>query len=121
MNDKPLIDERIKLAEERTRLAAERTFTSWIRTGLAGVGGGLAIIHFLVFENAYHQLAARLAGQFLLLWGALLFLYALSDYSRSVKNLGTVALGPSRLWFMGFSALSLSLIALVFFFFALRH
>ncbi|MDX9973951.1 MAG: DUF202 domain-containing protein [FCB group bacterium] len=75
------------LAVERTLLAAERTFSAWIRTGLAGVGGGLAIAHALVFTNPLNHKLAQVSGFLLVLWGTGLFIYALIDYRRTCARL----------------------------------
>lgn len=117
--EKTFAEERTQMAEERTRLAAERTLSAWIRTGLAGVGGGMAIIHFLYFENVYHRLAARIMGQFLILWGGMLFIYALYGYHRVVKELGR-AIGPSKMWIMALMTISLTIFAMVFFLFSFK-
>ncbi len=119
IDDKTLAEERTELAGERTRLAAERTFNSWIRTGLAGVGGGLAIMHLLFFENPYHRMLARWMGQFLILWGGLLFLYALYGYHRVVHQLSKT-LWPLKMWVMSFIALSMTIFSLLFFLFSLK-
>lgn len=108
------------MAVERTRLAAERTFSAWIRTGLAGVGGGLAIIHLLVFENEMHRMAAKMMGQLLLLWGGLLFLYALYGYDRVVRHLGKAIIGSSRMWIMALMSLAMFFSAVVFFVFSFK-
>lgn len=80
-------DVRTLLAVERNHLAAERTFLSWIRTGLAGVGGGFALIRVFEFNTYYHQLTAYVVGLMLLLWGISLFVIAFSEYEKSYARL----------------------------------
>lgn len=82
-----LARERNLLAAERTWLAAERTFSAWMRTGLAGVGGGLGVIHFLIFENPLNKFAANLVGELLIVWGMSIFVFAYISYSRFCKRL----------------------------------
>lgn len=82
-----LAKERNVLASERTWLAAERTFSAWMRTGLAGVGGGLGVIHFLFFENPTNKFLADLVGELLILWGIAIFIFAYISYSRFCKRL----------------------------------
>ncbi|WP_042281852.1 YidH family protein [Candidatus Protochlamydia sp. R18] len=82
------VDERILLAQERTRLAAERTFLAWLRTGLTGIGIGIAIARFVFFQTPSHQKTAHLMGQFLILWGICIFLFALNSYRKSLKKIG---------------------------------
>lgn len=79
--------QRTLLATERTRLAAERTLLSWIRTGLTGIGVGLAVARLLVFEQPWHQKIAHTVGQLLIVWGILIFIYALISYRRSCRQL----------------------------------
>lgn len=110
---------RTEMAQERTRLAAERTLSAWIRTGLAGVGGGLGIIHFLAFENIYHRILAKALGQFLILWGGMLFFYAFYNYHRVVKELSP-AIGQSNKGIMAFITLSMALLAITFFIFSIK-
>lgn len=82
-----LAKERNMMATERTWLAAERTFSAWMRTGLAGVGGGLGVIHFLYFEHPINKLAADIVGELLILWGMAIFVFAYISYSRFCKRL----------------------------------
>lgn len=105
---------RTEMAQERTRLAAERTLSAWVRTGLAGVGGGLAIIHLLYFDTSYNRMIAKMLGQFMILWGGMLFFYAFYDYHRVVKELSP-AIGQSNRGVMAFVTLSLALLAIAFF------
>lgn len=84
MKDYPNLDE---LASKRTFLAAERTFSAWIRTGLAGVGGGIAVARLLIFENSEYQIIAPMIGALLIVWGASIFVYAISDYQRTCARL----------------------------------
>lgn len=86
--DKSLESERNLLAHERTRLASERTLLSWIRTGLAGVGIGVAVARFLVFQNPESRLLAKGIGQLLIIWGIAIFLFALFSYRHSYYQLG---------------------------------
>lgn len=110
---------RTEMAQERTRLAAERTLSAWIRTGLAGVGGGLGIIHFLAFENVYHRMLAKVLGQFLILWGGMLFFYAFYDYFRVIKELSS-AIVQSNLGIMALITLPLALLAVAFLIFSIK-
>lgn len=82
-----LSKERTMLAIERNQLSAERTFSAWIRTGLAGVGGGLAISRLITFHNFTHQLIAKSLGQLLILWGILIFIFAILGYYRICSKL----------------------------------
>ncbi|MBS4163344.1 Uncharacterized protein PRO82_000645 [Candidatus Protochlamydia amoebophila] len=87
-DSQPSVDERILLAQERTRLAAERTFLAWLRTGLTGIGIGIAIARFVFFQIPSHQKITHLMGQFLILWGICIFLFALNSYRKSLKKIG---------------------------------
>ena len=82
-----LARERTLLANERTRLAAERTFSAWIRTGLTAIGGGFAVMRLLSFKTVDHQLLAQLIGRFLIVWGIVVFVFAIFSYLRSCKKL----------------------------------
>lgn len=82
-----LARERTVFARERSQLAAERTFSAWLRTGLAGVGGGLALIKFVQFHGHEKILLARLTGGMLLIWGFLVLVYALRSYQKNVRRL----------------------------------
>lgn len=89
-------DAQIKMAKERTllsiernRLANEQTFLSWIRTGLAGVGGGIAVIRLLTFQHEAHQIMAESVGMLLVFWGMSIFILAMIDYRRSYRILKT--------------------------------
>lgn len=75
------------LAKERTLLAAERTYSAWIRTGIAGLAGGLAIIRFVVFKSETHKILAHIAGQMLIIWGTLLFIFAYTNYRKLTHKL----------------------------------
>lgn len=83
-----LAKERTFLAIERNRLAALRTFNAWIRTGLAGVGGGIAVIKFIPFSHETHRIAADIIGEFLILWGIGIFFYSLYEYFKNCKESG---------------------------------
>lgn len=90
--------ERDILARERTRYAAERTLSAWIRTGLASVGGGFAMIRFLVFENAQHRMMAKVIGEVLIIWGICIMIFALYDYKANVEKLGGFLSKRHRWW-----------------------
>lgn len=77
---------RTLLAQERSQLAAERTFSAWIRTGLAGVGGGFALIRFVHFQDVNKMLTVQICGEILLLWGNAVFLFALLGFYRNCKK-----------------------------------
>ena len=83
-----------ELALKRTVLAAERTFSAWIRTGLAGVGGGLAVTHVLIFKSYERLIVAHVIGALLVIWGASIFIYAITDYRRTCARLKQE--GPSK-------------------------
>lgn len=111
-----LAEERTDLANLRTLMAAERTFSSWIRTGLAGVGGGLALTHFLNFQTPWHRYTAYLLGIFLIFWGIAIFIYAAVTYFSSVKRLDSSAnwkSHPLRLEFLCGMLILLALATLV--------
>jgi len=91
--------ERDSLARERTCLAAERTVSAWVRTGLASVGGGFAIVRFLVFQDVSHRLIANWVGEALIIWGICIFMFALSDYRASYKKLGSTR-SPWHTWWI---------------------
>lgn len=80
-------NEQLVLAVERTRLAAERTLLSWIRTGLAGLGGGVAVVRLITYQTDIHRWIAYGVGQSLILWSALIFIYALISYRKSCQKL----------------------------------
>lgn len=82
--------QRTILAMQRNALAAQRTFNAWLRTGLAGVGGGIAVIKFLPFADPTHRFAADLIGQILILWGICIFLYALFSYIQTNRQLSVM-------------------------------
>jgi putative membrane protein len=102
-------DIRTDLAKERNRLAAERTFSAWLRTGLAGVGGGVAIMKFLSFTHETHEILAHIIGQMLVLWGILIFIFALTGYYVTCKRLDEKL--PSRVFTLGITLIALSLMA----------
>lgn len=105
-----LAKERTKLARERTILAAERTISSWMRTGLASVGGGFAVIRFLVFQNESHRLMANIAGEALILCGIMIFLCAFLDYKKSAaKNVSL-----KRIWWIPITLTFFLLVSLLF-------
>lgn len=82
-----LAKERTQLASERNRLAAERTLSAWLRTGLAGVGGGLAIIKFVFFKSPEKLQISYYSGIALVVWGIAVILYALLSYFRIIGRL----------------------------------
>ena len=86
---------RDELALERTLLAAERTFSAWIRTGLAGVGGGLAVPHVLIFNSYEHLIVAHVIGVLLVIWGASIFIYAIISYHRTCARLSRKGLSKN--------------------------
>lgn len=104
-------DNRDQLAHTRTLLAAERTFSAWIRTGLAGIGGGLAVVKLVPFRNIGNQSIARLTGQVLVLWGAAIFIFALLDYLRSRRVLGHDDMARSSPWVMALITATLLIVA----------
>jgi len=105
-----LARERTVFARERNQLAAERTFSAWLRTGLAGVGGGLALMRFIHFNNPTKLLVARITGGILLLWGLLVIVFALRSYYQNVKKL---ELGKTdMISTMGVTAIAIILILL---------
>lgn len=77
------------LAQVRTLLAAERTYAAWIRTGLAGIGGGLAVIKLLFFKLPAHQSIAHLTGQLLIMGGGTIFIFAYWNFNRTCRALGS--------------------------------
>ncbi len=77
---------RNSLAIERTRLASERTVSAWIRTGLACVGGGFALIRFVVFHTEQHRFIADAIGELLIIWGIFIFILSFGDYKASCKQ-----------------------------------
>lgn len=85
------------LASERTLLAAERTVSAWIQTGLAGLGGGLAVGRALVFQRYAHQVAARVIGGLLVIWGASIFVYAIISYQRTSARLAQEGISKNSL------------------------
>lgn len=76
-----------QLARIRTLLAVERTFAAWIRTGLAGIGGGLAIVKLVTFRTLTHQIFSRIIGILLVVWGITIIVWGLINYKNSMKML----------------------------------
>ncbi|CUI17883.1 conserved putative membrane protein [Candidatus Protochlamydia naegleriophila] len=109
-----LENERNLLAQERTRLASERTFLSWIRTGLTGIGIGIAIARLVTFQTYSHQKMAHWIGQFLILWGIGIFLFALISYRRSVKKIEMTSFTAYHATFWGLSFITIALIIFTF-------
>ncbi len=105
-----LARERTILALQRNRLAAQRTYNAWLRTGLAGVGGGIAVIKFLPFAEPIHRFAANIAGQFLIFWGICIFLYALVTYIQIIKKLAGI--GEEKVKYLAISLITFSLVAI---------
>ncbi len=89
-----------ELADERTLLAAERTFSAWIRTGLAGIGGGLAVVRLITFRSTAHQLAAHIIGALLILWGASIFVFAFLGYRRTWQTLESKGIVTHSAWIL---------------------
>lgn len=112
--ERDLIDKDIliTLAKERNRLAAERTFSAWLRTGLAGVGGGVVVIKFLTFSHAAHKALANMMGQMLILWGILIFIFALVGYFATYRSLNEKT--PSTFFTVGITLIALFLMAFSF-------
>ncbi len=77
-----------ELAAIRTLLAAEWTYAAWIRTGLAGIGGGLAVIKLIFFQTLVHQTIAHWTGQLFIILGGLIFVFAYWNYRQSYRSLG---------------------------------
>lgn len=111
---------RTQLASERTLLAAERTFSAWIRTGLAGMGGGFAIIRLVSFQTMLHKIIAYFIGVFLILWALSIFIFALIRHREAVKRLETTIGYPVSLWGTTVIVLSLICISLLLLFISLR-
>lgn len=101
MNDKEQLDQRVQLAEERTelatertelasertQLAAERTLSAWIRTGLAGIGGGMVVIHLLFFKSPMNKILADILGEVMIFWGIFIFVFSFVNYWLFCKKL----------------------------------
>lgn len=101
-----------ELAAIRTLMAAERTYAAWIRTGLAGIGGGLAVIKLIFFQTLVHQTIAHVTGQLLIILGGLIFIFAYWNYRRAYQSLdaeGQLA-APGLLWIL--SAVTVVLISI---------
>ncbi|HRD56258.1 MAG TPA: DUF202 domain-containing protein [Parachlamydiaceae bacterium] len=75
-------DKQILLALERTRLSNERTFLSWIRTAIACIGGGVAIIRLINFNQESHKLVAQIAGDILIGIGILFLVFSLINFKQ---------------------------------------
>ncbi|MGE5682796.1 MAG: DUF202 domain-containing protein [Bacillota bacterium] len=97
------------LARIRTILAIERTFAAWIRTGLAGIGGGLAMVKLVTFKTETHQVFSRVIGILLIIWGITIIISGLINYKNSLKTLNQDNI--YKISFAKFSFLSLILIA----------
>ncbi len=80
-----LADKQILLALERTRLSNERTFLSWVRTAIACIGGGVAIIRLINFNEESHRVVAQISGDVLIGIGILFLVFSLINY-RQLKN-----------------------------------
>lgn len=91
-----------ELAEIRTLLAAERTYAAWVRTGLAGIGGGLAVIKLIFFQTVLHQTVAHLTGQLLIILGGLIFIFAYWNYRGAYQSLDSQGklTTPGLLWIL---------------------
>jgi putative membrane protein len=114
-----LAQTRTHLASERTLLAAERTFSAWIRTGLAGMGGGFAIIRLISFQSFLHKMIADFIGEFLILWGMGVFIFALFRYLKSVKRLEVTVGHSISIWGTIVVACSLVFISMLLMFIAI--
>ncbi len=77
----------LELAKERILLDAQRTVSAWIRTGLAGIGGGFAIFKLISFKVLWHEIVASIIGQVLIIWGALICIFAFYDYHKLIRRL----------------------------------
>lgn len=75
-------DTQVLLALERTRLSNERTFLSWIRTAIACIGGGVAIIRLINFNEESHKLVAQIAGDSLIGIGILFLVFSLFNFRQ---------------------------------------
>ena len=115
-----LARERTVLATERNRLANERTFLAWTRTGLGSVGGGLAIIRFLVFQNFIHQVMSQMLGGVLVLLGLIIFVLSFFDYKNSCKALKVQSGYAGSIWTIGAISFVLIIVSLVLLWIALR-
>lgn len=100
-------EHRVMLAQERTRLASERTFLSWLRTGLTGVGIGVVVAKLPLFYQ--HQSLAKIIGSLLILWGIVIFVFALASYWSSYERLEIKVYKSSLL---GVSVLTIGLVIL---------
>lgn len=109
---------RTQLASERTLLAAERTFSAWIRTGLAGMGGGFAIIRLISFQSFIHKMIADFIGGFLILWAIGVFIFALLRYIKSVKKLEATTGHPIPIWGTAFIVFCLVFVSVILIFIA---
>lgn len=111
-----LARERTKMSVERTQLAAERTFSAWVRMGLAGMGGGIALIRLLEFRTPNHALLAFIIGLLLMVWGMAIFLIALVSYLRHTKSLESVkgeAISKIGVTFVGVMILILAILLII--------
>lgn len=82
-----LARKRTILANERNRLANERTFLAWIRTGLVSVGGGVAVMRLLSFQNPSYQILSEAMGSILIFLGIAIFFLSFVDFKRSAEKL----------------------------------
>lgn len=80
-----LTDKQVLLALERTRLSNERTFLAWLRTAIACIGGGVAIIRLINFNEESHRVVAQISGDILIGIGILFLVFSLINY-RQLKN-----------------------------------
>lgn len=102
-----------ELARIRTVMAAERTFAAWVRTGLATLGGGLAIVKLIPFRQVQHEWIAHLTGQLLIISGCGIFLFALINYGRTRRALGTKDPTSPPVWLFALLSLFLTIIGLL--------
>jgi putative membrane protein len=110
-----LEQERNMLAQERTLLASERTFLAWLRTGLTSIGIGIAIARLLLFQNLEKAHLAQLVGQLLIVWGLVIFGFALVSYRRTCKKLSSSLNTPHSFTSLTLLTLCLALLSLTLF------
>lgn len=109
--DLPYQYTRDDLAMERTQLAAERTFLAWIRTGLTGVAGGLAVARLISFHTIEHKRIAQWVGELLILWGIMVFVFALISYRRNYNRFAHLEDYQHSLWQMTLVMLTVTILA----------
>lgn len=91
--DLRLSEERTELSLERTREAAERTLMAWIRTSLAMIGFGFGTFKLsdLLLRDTHQEHRDTTVVQWftlgLVVWGTLLLIGAIVEYSSTMKRL----------------------------------